>query len=56
MPPSLKQKKERKNERYIDFTFDSGCVGFCAGLAIAAHGSLHLSEAGLSGQGQEGKN
>ncbi len=37
-------------------TFDSGCVGFCAGMALAAHGCLHLSETGLSGQGQEGKN
>jgi hypothetical protein len=49
LPASLKQKKERKNERYIDFTFCSGGVGFCTGLAIAAHGSIHLSEAGLSG-------
>jgi len=30
-------------------------VDFFAGVAIAAHGRLHLSEASLSG-GQEGKN
>jgi hypothetical protein len=56
LSPSLITKKERKDERYIDFAFDPGCVGFCAGVAIAALGRIHLSEAGLSGQGQEGKN
>jgi hypothetical protein len=53
LPPSIKQKKEGKNERYIDFTFNSGRVGFCAGMAVAPLGSIDLSEAGLSGPGQE---
>jgi len=30
-------------------------MDFCAGLAIATHGHLYMSEAGLSGQGQEEK-
>jgi hypothetical protein len=42
-----------KNERFVDFTFDPGRVDFCAGLVVAAHGCFHLSETGLSGQGQE---
>jgi len=54
--PSPPHQKEDKNERFVDFTFDSGRVDFCAGLAFAAHGCFHLSETGLSGQGQEGKN
>jgi hypothetical protein len=37
----------------VDFTFNPGCMDFLAGLAVAAHGHFHLSEAGLSGQGQE---
>jgi hypothetical protein len=49
------KKKKAKNERYTNFTFGTGCVDFFAGVAIAAHGRLHLSEASLSG-GQEGKN
>jgi hypothetical protein len=49
VPPPRKRKRKTKNERYIDFTFGPGGVGFCAGLAIAAYGSLHLSAAGLSG-------
>jgi hypothetical protein len=53
LPPSIKQKKEGKNERYIDFTFNTRRVDFCAGVAVAAYGSIHLSEAGLSGPGQE---
>ena len=55
MPPSFKQKKEFKNERYIDLNFDSCCMDFLADMAIASHGCLHLSEASLSG-GQEEKN
>jgi hypothetical protein len=47
------QKKEGKNERVIDFISDHGRVDFRAGLAIAAHGHLYMSEASLSGQGQE---
>jgi hypothetical protein len=31
-------------------------MDFRAGMATAAHGNLHLSEASLSGQGQEEKN
>jgi len=50
--PSNKRKKA-KNEQYIDFTFDPGCVGFCTGLAIASPGRIHMSERCLSGQGQE---
>ena len=54
MPP--RNGKRKKNyERLVDFTFDPGCVGFCAGVAFAAHGRIHLSEAGLSGRGQEEK-
>jgi hypothetical protein len=45
--------EDGKNERYFDFTFDSGRLGFRSGLAFAAHGCFHLSQTGLSGQGQE---
>jgi hypothetical protein len=54
--PPRNGKRKKNYERLVDFAFDPGCVGFCAGVALAAHGCLHLSEAGLSGQGQEGKN
>jgi len=47
------QKKEGKYERFIDFTFDRRRVDFPADVAIAAPGHIHLSEACLSGQGQE---
>jgi hypothetical protein len=52
---SLKGKRKKNYERLVDFAFDPGGVGFCAGVATAAHGNLHLSETGLSG-GQEEKN
>ena len=48
MPPFRIRKREKKNERFVDFAFDPGRVGFCAGLAIAAHGRLYMSEASLS--------
>jgi len=46
------QKKDGKNERFVDFTFDLGRLDFRAGLAIATHGRLYMSEASLSGRGQ----
>lgn len=49
------QKKEGKNERFIDFSFDFGRVDFRAGLVVATHGYIYMSEASLSGQGQEEK-
>jgi hypothetical protein len=55
LPPFRIRKREKKNERFVDFAFDPGRVGFCAGLAIAAHGRLYMSEASLSGRGQEEK-
>ena len=56
MPPPRNRKRKAENERYIDFTFSSGSMDFRAGMATAAPGNLHLSEAGLSGPGQEEKN
>ena len=47
------QKKENKNERFVNFTFDHRRMDFSTGVAIATSGSLHLNEACLSGQGQE---
>ena len=48
-------EKRGKNERFVDFTFDPGRMGFCASLAIASYGHLNMSKAGLSGPGQEGE-
>jgi hypothetical protein len=44
-----------KNERFLDFAFNPERVDFCAGVAFAATGRLYMSEAILSGQGQEEK-
>jgi len=51
--PSRNGKRKKNYERLVDFTFDPGCVGFCAGVAFASLGRFHVSEAGLSGRGQE---
>ena len=53
MLPPRNGKRKKNYERLVDFTFDSGCVGFCAGVAFASLGRFHVSEAGLSGRGQE---
>jgi hypothetical protein len=51
---SLIGKKGVKiNERFLNFNFDCRSVDFCAGLALTADGRINLSEAGLSGPGQE---
>jgi len=38
-----------------DFPDYFGGMDFCAGVAFAAAGNFYLSQAGLSGQGQEEK-